>query len=269
MTVEVFASALLAAEAAAQAAAAALRDSLRQRGGARIMVGTGNSQLEMIRALVRLPDIDWSKVETFHLDEYVGIPAAHPSSFRHWIRHNFVEKVHPRSIHYIEGDAADLDGMVRAYGERLLAAPVDLAFVGIGENGHIAFNDPHVADFNDPVPVKRVGLDEACRRQQVGEGHFPDLASVPKEAISVTCSGLFRAQKWICCVPDRRKAAAVKGSLEGVISPICPGTLVRKHPSAAVFLDTASASLLSAGYLATQARVHAAKSLASPVSAVS
>ena len=192
----------------------------------RIMVGTGNSQLEMIRILSRQPNINWSKVDAFHLDEYVGISANHPSSFRYWLRHNFANQVHPRSIAYIEGDSSDLDGMVHDYGRRLLAEPVDLAFVGIGENGHIAFNDPHVADFNDPVPVKRVALDEACRRQQVGEGHFPDLPSVPKEAISVTCTALFRAAKWICCVPDRRKATAVKRSLEGVISPLCPGTLV-------------------------------------------
>lgn len=249
LTVEVFGHRLLAAEAAAHAAAVSLRDCLRHRGHARIMVGTGNSQLDMIRFLAHQPDIDWSKVDAFHLDEYVGIAADHPSSFRYWIRHNFVNRMRPRSIHYIEGDAADLDDRVQEYGRRLLAEPVDLAFVGIGENGHIAFNDPHVADFNDPAPVKRVALDDACRRQQVGEGHFPDLPSVPREAITVTCSGLFRAERWICCVPDRRKAAAVKGSLEGVVSPTCPGTLVRKHPSAAVFLDAESASLLSPHYL--------------------
>jgi glucosamine-6-phosphate deaminase len=269
LAIDVYANASLAAEAAAKAAATLLRDILARRGEARIMVGTGNSQLEMIRVLARLPDIDWGRVDAFHLDEYVGISAGHRSSFRYWIKHNFVERVHPRSINYLEGDATNLDMMVRDYERRLLAAPVDLAFVGIGENGHIAFNDPHVADFNDPVAVKRVALDTACRRQQLGEGHFPTLESVPQEAISVTCTGLFRAAHWICCVPDRRKAQAIRGSLEGLISPTCPGTLVRKHPSAALFLDTDSASLLSPGYLAANCRVHVSHPLASALRAAS
>jgi glucosamine-6-phosphate deaminase len=249
------------AEAAARAAAAALRECLRENGAARIMVGTGNSQLGMIRALVRQPDIDWSKVDAFHLDEYVGLPAGHPSSFRYWIRNHFELHARPRSTSYIEGDAPDLDATLAEYSRQLLAAPVDLAFVGIGENGHIAFNDPHVADFNDPQVVKRVILDDTCRRQQVGEGHFPDFDRVPKEAITVTCSGLFRAARWICCVPDRRKARAIKGSLEGPLSPECPGSLIRKHPSAALYLDLESASLLSPGYLNTNCQVHAPTTL--------
>ena len=220
------------------------------------MVGTGNSQLQMIGFLTQERNIDWSRVDAFHLDEYVGLPANHRSSFRYWIRHHFVEQVRPRSINYIEGDAADLPMMIQAYGRQLLAAPIDIAFVGIGENGHIAFNDPHVADFKDPVAIKRVALDEACRRQQVGEGHFTDVDSVPKEAISVTCTGLFRADRWICCVPDLRKAKAIKGSLEGPLTPQCPGSLINQHPSAALFLDRESASLLSPEYLAAKCRVH-------------
>lgn len=261
--VEIFATGGLAAAAAAEAAAAALRFSLRRRGHARIMVGTGNSQLGMIRALAQLPGIEWAKVDAFHLDEYVGIAASHPSSFRYWIRHRFEEKVRPRSVQYIEGDAADLDAMLRDYARQLLAAPIDLAFVGIGENGHIAFNDPHVADFDDVQVVKRVVLDEACRGQQVGEGHFPALDLVPREAITVTCSGLFRAAQWICCVPDRRKAKAIKGSLEGPLSPACPGSLVCAHPAAAVYLDLESASLLAPGYLDSRCRVHGGNALAS------
>ena len=168
------------------------------------------------------------------LATYVGIPADHPSSFRYWIRHHFVNRVHPRSISYIEGDAPDLSLMLQEYSRQLLAGPMDLAFVGIGENGHIAFNDPDVADFADPEVVKRVALDEVCRRQQVGEGHFPDLESVPKEAVTVTCPGLFRARRWICCVPDRRKAEAVKGSL------LQPGdTAVPRHAGARAFVSRA------------------------------
>ncbi len=254
LTVEIFPNGQLASHAAANAAASCLREILAQRGGARIMVGTGNSQLEMIRTLVRLPGIDWAKVEAFHLDEYVGLPATHPASFRRWIRQQFAEPARPRATHYLEGDTADLAGMMQAYSRRLLAEPIDLAFVGIGENGHIAFNDPPVADFNDPHVVKRVALDEACRRQQVGEGHFPNLESVPQEAISVTCSGLFRAARWICCVPDRRKARAVQGSLEGPLSTACPGSLVRTHPAAALYLDADSASLLSSATLEAHGR---------------
>ena len=220
------------------------------------MVGTGNSQLELIHALARQPGINWGQIDAFHLDEYVGLAADHPSSFRHWIRHRFADQVRPRSVSYIDGDTANLSVMIEEYGRKLLAGPIDLAFVGIGENGHIAFNDPHVADFNDPAPVKRVALDENCRRQQVGEGHFPDLDSVPKEAITVTCTGLFRAVRWICTVPDLRKAHAVRNSLEGPISPECPGSLVRKHPCARLYLDLESASLLSPGYLSANCRVH-------------
>ena len=259
LTIDIFGDKRLAAEAAAQAAAIALRVCIARQGHARIMVGTGNSQLDMIAFLARERDIDWSKVDAFHLDEYVGLPADHPSSFRYWIRHHFVQRVRPRSISYIEGDFSDLGSMIQAYGRQLLSAPIDIAFVGIGENGHIAFNDPHVADFKDPQVVKRVALDEACRRQQVGEGHFPDLDRVPKEAITVTCSGLFRAHRWICCVPDRRKAAAVKGSLEGPLSPQCPGSLVNQHPAAALFLDTDSASLLTPAFVRSRCRVHPVK----------
>jgi len=232
------------ARAAAQAAAAAIRFRLAHQNTVRIMVGTGNSQLEMINCLVSEPDISWSRVEAFHLDEYVGVPPDHPASFQLWIKTRFEEKVRPRVVHYIDGDAASVDRMVADYDRKLGAHPVDLAFVGIGENGHIAFNDPHVADFEDPVLVKRVLLDEISRRQQVGEGHFPDFASVPAEAVTVTCTGLFRAKKWICCVPDQRKASAVKGSLEGPVSTACPGSMVQKHPDVELFLDTASASLL-------------------------
>ena len=138
-----------------------------------------------------------------------------------------------------------MDSEIKRYSDLLAAAPIDLAFVGFGENGHIAFNDPPVADFNDPLLVKRVVLDDACRRQQAGEGHFPDLVSVPREAVTITCPGLFRAQAWICCVPERRKATAVRNALEGPVSESCPASLARTHPNAHVYLDTESASLLT------------------------
>jgi glucosamine-6-phosphate deaminase len=264
LTIDIYSTRRHTAEAAAHAAAIALRVCIGRQGHARIMVGTGNSQLEMIGFLARERDIDWSKVDAFHLDEYVGLPADHPSSFRYWIRHQFVQQVRPRSISYIEGDAADIGAMTQAYSRQLLVAPIDIAFVGIGENGHIAFNDPHIADFNDPLVVKRVALDDVCRRQQVGEGHFPDLDSVPKEAITVTCSGLFRAARWICCVPDQRKANAIKQSLEGPLTTKCPGSLVKQHPSAAVYLDAESASLLSPDFLNSNCRMHTRATSTSP-----
>lgn len=244
-SVRIFENKSLASEAAAQKAAEILRECIAAKGGARILVGTGNSQLEMVGFLTRQPGVDWSRIDAFHLDEYVGIGADHPASFRLWIRKNFAEKARPRSVHYLEGDASDLEAVIDTYERLLMGGPIDLAFVGIGENGHIAFNDPPVADFADPRAVKRVALDEACRRQQVGEGHFAGLASVPREALTVTCTGLFRAGTWICCVPDRRKAQAVRNSLEGPVTTACPGSLVQKHPNAAVFLDSESAALLS------------------------
>lgn len=230
--------------AAADRAATIIRSALEKNGRARILLAAANSQRETIAALVQRTEIDWSKVEAFHLDEYIGIPAEHPASFRLWIRKHFAEKARPGLMRYLEGDALDLDVELDRYARDLFSAPVDLAFVGFGENGHIAFNDPPTAEFDDPLLLKRVQLDHACRMQQVGEGHFLDLATVPREAVTVTCSGLMRALHWVCAVPDARKARAVRAALEGPVTPRCPASLVRRHPRAFVFLDIASASLL-------------------------
>ncbi len=230
-------------EAAALAAAAMIQEAIGQRGYARIMIATGNSQLDVSEALVR-QNIDWQAVDVFHMDEYVGIPAAHPSSFRRWIKTRIVDQVHPRSIHYLQGDAQDLSSEIERYAKLLESEPVDLAFVGFGENGHIAFNDPPTADFEDPDTVKRVQLDEACRMQQAGEGHFPHLDSVPREALTVTCSALLRIAHWVSCVPEGRKASAVQCALKGPISNSCPASAVRLHPDATVYLDLESSKLL-------------------------
>ena len=231
--------------AAAREAAEIVRDAIARRGKARIIVATGNSQLDMIVALAEVPGVDWKAVDVFHMDEYVGLPETHPSSFRYWIKARVEDKLQPRNVNYIAGDAADPDREMERYSALLNAEPVDLAFVGFGENGHIAFNDPHVADFNDPATVKRVEMDEPCRRQQFGEGHFESVAAVPKEAFTITCPGLFRAAHWVCCVPELRKAEAVRRALEGPISTECPSSIVRTHPNATVYLDAESASLLS------------------------
>jgi glucosamine-6-phosphate deaminase len=242
--VEIYASANALGKAAAERAAELIGSAIGQRGRARVIVATGNSQIPLIEALVK-HDLDWKRVEIFHMDEYAGMPADHPASFRRWIKTRVEDKVHPGKMHYLAGDAPDLEAEILRYGQLLNEAPIDLAFVGFGENGHIAFNDPHVADFNDPVAVKRVTLDEPCRKQQAGEGHFKDLESVPREAVTVTCTGLFRANAWVCCVPEARKAEAVRNALEGPISVSCPASIVRRHPNAYVYLDQESSSLLS------------------------
>jgi glucosamine-6-phosphate deaminase len=234
--------------AAAADAAGIITHAVGERGRARIIVATGNSQLELIHALVKIPGVPWQSVEVFHLDEYVGMPDTHPSSFRLWIKCRIEDVVHPGTIQFMRGDAPDLDAEIERYAALLNAAPLDLAFVGFGENGHIAFNDPHVADFADPVTIKRVVMDDASRRQQAGEGHFDSPASVPHEALTVTCPALMRAAAWICAVPELRKAQAVRNALEGEIRTSCPSSIVRTHPNATVYLDEESASLLRHNY---------------------
>jgi glucosamine-6-phosphate deaminase len=233
--------------AAASDAAHIITAAVRENGHARIIVATGNSQLELIDALVEIPGVPWRSVEVFHLDEYVGMPPTHPSSFRMWLKRRIEDRVHPGTMQYMQGDAPDLEAEIERYSKLLNQAPLDLAFVGFGENGHIAFNDPHVADFSDPVTLKRVVMDDASRKQQAGEGHFDSPASVPHEALTVTCPALMRASAWICAVPELRKAQAVRNALEGPIATACPSSIVRTHRNATVYLDTESASLLARG----------------------
>ena len=241
--IEVYASREEQGRAAAHRSAQLIGRAIEERGRARVIGATGNSQIPLVDALVTEP-IDWSKVELFHMDEYVGMAADHPASFRYWMKSRLVDRVHPGITHYLEGDAPDLDAEIERFSHELLAGPIDLAFVGIGENGHIAFNDPPVADFKDLWTVKRVTLDAACRRQQAGEGHFADASLVPKEAVTITCTGLFRAASWVCCVPEARKAEAVRNAMEGPISEACPASLIRRHQGSHLYLDRDSASLL-------------------------
>ena len=244
--VEIFSSSTAAGNAAAEKAAQVIRAAISSRGRARVIAATGNSQIPLVEALVK-QKIDWTSVELFHMDEYVGMKPDHPASFQHWIRTRIAEKVHPWRTHYLRGDAPNIDTEMSAYAQLLNREPIDVAFVGFGENGHIAFNDPPVADFHDPQTIKLITLDDACRKQQAGEGHFNDVASVPPHALTLTCTGLFRAEAWICNVPDLRKAEAVKNALEGPVSETCPASLVQRHPNSFVFLDSESASLLSVG----------------------
>jgi glucosamine-6-phosphate deaminase len=240
----VFDSIADSAAAAANNAALLISQAVRERGGARIVAATGNSQKAFIDALVLRNDVPWDRVTLFHMDEYVGISDMHPASFRLWIRTRIEQRVHPKEAHYINGDAPDVEAEGERYAKLLLSDEIDVAFVGIGENGHIAFNDPPVADFNDRKTVKCVALDEACKRQQAGEGHFESVAAVPDRALTVTCAGLFRAKAWITVVPDERKAEAVRAALEDPITTNCPASIIRTHPNATVYLDRPAASLL-------------------------
>jgi glucosamine-6-phosphate deaminase len=230
----------LAVAAAAQAAAAIQR-AITVRGGARVLAATGASQIAFLAALTETPGIAWNRVELFHLDEYVGLPDSHPAGFRRYLLDRLVAPTGIRTFHGLDG-TADPGIVCRDVGARLSAAPVDVAFVGIGENGHLAFNDPP-ADFETRAPYLVVALDEACRRQQVGEGWFPDLASVPARAISVSCRQILAAREIVCVVPDTRKARAVQAACHGDISPLVPASILRTHPDVTLYLDPGSASL--------------------------
>ena len=228
---------------AASQAARLIRRAITEKGTARILAATGGSQFTFLDALVQEPDIAWSEVEMFHLDEYVGLSANHPASFRRYLHERFISKTRIGRHHLLDGEH-DPEGVCRIEGELLAAKPVDVAFAGIGENGHLAFNDPP-ADFQTEKPYLIVHLDERCRRQQVGEGWFKTIAEVPERAISISIRQLLKAKAIVCCVPDSRKAEAVKRCLEGPISPLAPSSILRTHPDATVYLDQNSAALLA------------------------
>lgn len=229
--------------AAAEQAANSLRRAIRQRKVARIIAATGASQFEFLDALTAAPDIDWSCVEVFHLDEYIGIPITHPASFRKYLLERLINKTGITRYHFLNGDG-DVRGSVDEIARELQREPVDLAFVGIGENGHLAFNDPP-ADFDTDAPYLVVQLDHKCRQQQVNEGWFGSVAEVPSQAISMSVRQIMRARELIAVVPDERKAQAVKNSLEGQITPMVPASILRSHPNATIYLDKDSAALLT------------------------
>jgi len=244
MLLRLFGDKQVLGRAAADQAARALRLAISERGRARIIAATGTSQFEFLDFLIKAPGIDWTKVEMFHLDEYIGLPKTHRASFRNILMERLVSKAGIVKYHFIEGDAPDPSVVVRELGEQLASAPIDVAFLGVGENGHIAFNDPP-ADFVTEEPYLIVDLDEACRRQQVGEGWFADMSQVPKRAISMSPRQILKAAELIVIVPDKRKAQAVKFCFEGEVSPDAPASILREHPNAVVYVDSDSASLLS------------------------
>lgn len=242
MKIEILADKAEAGRVAARAAAAEIRAAQAARGKARILAATGNSQLEFLAALVREPDIAWAQVELFHLDEYVGLPRTHPASFRRYLQERLIEPAGVGRYHLLDAEE-DPERTCREVGAALAAEPIEVAFAGIGENGHLAFNDPP-ADFATEAPYLVVRLDEACRRQQVGEGWFATLADVPERAVSISVRQLLKARTIICSVPEARKAEAVRRCLRGPVTPLAPASILQTHPRATVFLDRESAARL-------------------------
>ena len=243
MNIKIFKDKVSLAGAAAAQSATIIRKAIADKGAARIIAATGASQFEFLDALTAMPDIDWKQVEMFHLDEYIGLPLSHPASFRSYLLKRLINKVGITRYHLLDGER-DPASVAREVGSKLASAPIDVAFVGIGENGHLAFNDPP-ADFETEEPYLVVNLDEACRRQQMGEGWFAALADVPLTALSMSVRQILKAQEIICIVPDARKARAVAACFEGEISHNAPASILRTHPRCTVYLDNESAALLT------------------------
>ena len=231
------------AREAADFVASVLRDAVTARGAAHAMFATGNSQLEFLDRLVADPSIPWNSVVGFHMDEYIGIGADHSASFARYMQERIVDRVHPRAFHLIDGLAGP-EAQCGRYATLLREFPLDLCVLGVGENGHLAFNDPPVADFEDPLDVKVVGLDVACRRQQVSEGHFPSFDAVPTHAITVTIPALLRAEAVVAIVPEARKAEPVAAAVEGPVTTACPASKLQDCDHAVLYLEPESAARL-------------------------
>jgi glucosamine-6-phosphate deaminase len=232
------------AAAAAADAAVRIRQAIEQRGRARIVAATGASQIAFLERPVREPDVAWDNVEMFHLDEYIGLSIDHPASFRKYLLERLIRPAGISRYHLLDGER-EPDVVCREVGRLLQQEQVDVALAGIGENGHLAFNDPP-ADFEADAPYIVVRLDERCRQQQVGEGWFARLADVPERAISMSVREILRARSIVCVVPDRRKAEAVRASIDGPLDPMTPASILRRHPDVTIYLDRESASLLEA-----------------------
>jgi len=232
------------AQTAAKNVEAKINDTIKKKGIAHIILATGSSQLKFLAEL-RKKMIPWKKVVVFHLDEYMSLAEDHPAGFRHYLRKNIIDHVQPRKFYPIDATNIITEEILTSYSVLLRAHPIDLACVGIGENGHLAFNDPGVADFNDPLLIKPVTLDLQCREQQWKEGWFETLDLVPKKALTLTIPAIMNANHISCFVPDKRKAQAVKNTIEGEITENCPASVLRNHPSVDLYLDPPAASLLS------------------------
>ncbi len=243
MEVNVFADKHKLGQAAARFSAQKIRDAIDHYKTARVIFATGASQFEFLQALVE-EDLAWENVQAFHLDEYVNLPINHPASFRKYLKERLFDIVKPAEVHYLNTDADNLEAECGRYSQLLEEGDIHIACIGIGENGHIAFNDPPVADFNDPNAVKIVELDEACRKQQYGEGWFDTMEAVPTHALTLTVPSIMHAQCISCVVPDERKSEAVYNALNGPVETTCPASILRTHQNAYLWLDVPAASKL-------------------------
>jgi glucosamine-6-phosphate deaminase len=244
LPVRVYAAQEDLARDAAREVQAHLQQCIAERGEARAILATGNSQIRFLDELIKLGGVDWSKLTLFHMDEYMGIDENHKASFRRYMRERVEARVKPRVFHYLQGEADQpLDECAR-YADLLQAREIDLCCLGIGENGHIAFNDPHVAEFDDPWSVKLVSLDLKCRQQQVNEGHFPSVDDMPRYAYTLTIPTLCAVRKMICISPEKRKAQAVHNALREAVSTNCPASYLRTQRQALLLIDEESAALL-------------------------
>jgi glucosamine-6-phosphate deaminase len=251
MVLKVFDDRISLGTAAAAQATAAIRRAIADRGQARVVAASAASQFEFLEVLTGMPNIDWKRVDLFHLDEYIGLPITHPASFCKFLQDRLIGKTGITNLHLLnpEEDPAEV---IRRTNKAISASPIDVSFVGIGENGHLAFNDPP-ADFETEEPYIVVNLDEACREQQVAEGWFKDLAAVPKQAISMSVRQVLKAREILAVVPGPRKAQAIKGCFDGPISPMMPSSILRTHSQTTIYLDKQSAALLSPATLSALA----------------
>jgi glucosamine-6-phosphate deaminase len=244
MPVHVFGSNAALGRRAADDLASILTSAIAERGEASVILATGNSQLTFMQALRALPGIDWSKIVVFHMDEYLGMSDQHPASFPLYIREKLTDHVQPRAFFPMRGDAPDVEAELARYRALLAQHPPDACVLGIGENGHLAFNDPP-ADFDTQAVIHVVDLDERCRMQQVGEGHFATLADVPRQALSLTVPALLAPAQVLAVVPEARKAEAVRAALYGPVTPDCPASILRTQPHVTLYLDRDSARLVA------------------------
>lgn len=229
--------------AAAKAAALSLQEAIRHRGEARLILASAPSQIELL-CYLRESAVDWSRVTIFHMDEYIGLPPEHPIAFRHFLQAEMLAHIKPRAFHGMRGEAEDLPAEIARYSGLLAAAPIDVVCLGIGENGHLAFNDPPVAQFDDPALVKLVAPDAVCRQQQVNDGSVPHVGAVPKQGLTLTIPAIMSGASLYGVVPGPSKAKAVRDTLRGPIATSCPASILRRHPSAYLYLDEDSAELL-------------------------
>ncbi len=243
MEISVHSNKVKMAQAAAAEAAGHLKEAIARKGQATFVAATGASQFGFLEALTSDTRIDWPKTTMFHLDEYIGLPKRHPAAFRHYLNEHLISRVHPGTVHLIQGNAPDAESECRRLGDLMAGVEVDVAFVGIGENGHLAFNDPP-ADFEGEAAFIVVKLDQACRLQQVGEGWFKSFQDVPQQAISMSIKQIMRSETIVCTVPDRRKAQAAHDCFSGQVSPMHPASILQQHKNASVHLDAQAASLL-------------------------